>query len=441
MAMDINETRFPSWFLPLLVLAVGIAFIAADPAGLASGLAAHEFRIFRALHESGNQPRPIDSIPAEILILEAAGAALVLLVAIRQISWVIGLALATVLIAQVSSWLFYVHLGALFDTANASFVILLTAIAGIFVQPAGPARRRTPSMVRRLASQSAPAEPDQPAIVPQPAGDVLPLTTLFCGLRRPAALRRFFDDDNAAFLRLVESVMAPLMDDAATHGAWISQSDGVSFSAHWTASDKGAAADQACDAVGRMIAELAGANERMALQWPQRENPCPMLELGIGVAAGNSFAGTMRARGRSEVFLVAEDSPDAQRLCGLTERYGCAALASEGACAAVKRAYAFLEVDYIVLEPGAAPVRLYALLGNALVRTGPKFRAVATFHEHIFQSIRTRQWEKARGLIEQCRKISGANQKLYDLHLARFAWYEANPPPANWDGAFRPPLQ
>ena len=35
----------------------------------------------------------------------------------------------------------------------------------------------------------------------------------------------------------------------------------------------------------------------------------------------------------------------------------------------------------------------------------------------------------------------GASQKLYDLHLARIAYFEANPPDADWDGAFRPILK
>jgi adenylate cyclase len=82
-------------------------------------------------------------------------------------------------------------------------------------------------------------------------------------------------------------------------------------------------------------------------------------------------------------------------------------------------------------------VKLYAMLGNPLVRASPKFRALATFHEHIFQSLRTQQWEKTRDLIEQCRKLSGASQKMYDLHLARVGWFEAHPPGPDWDGAFR----
>ena len=94
-----------------------------------------------------------------------------------------------------------------------------------------------------------------------------------------------------------------------------------------------------------------------------------------------------------------------------------------------------------ITTPRDAAIKLYAMLGNPLVRASPKFRALQTFHDHILQSIQAQQWEKARGLIEQCRKLSGASQKLYDLHEARIAWYEKNPPPADWDGAFRPVLK
>jgi adenylate cyclase len=71
----------------------------------------------------------------------------------------------------------------------------------------------------------------------------------------------------------------------------------------------------------------------------------------------------------------------------------------------------------------------------------PKFRALTVFHDHLFQAIRKQNWRLARELITQCRRLSGANQALYDLHLARISYYERNPPGAEWDGAFRPILE
>jgi adenylate cyclase len=98
-------------------------------------------------------------------------------------------------------------------------------------------------------------------------------------------------------------------------------------------------------------------------------------------------------------------------------------------------------VDYIATGPGDAPVRLYALLGNPVIRASPKFRALIAFHEHIFTSLQHQQWSKARALIAQCRTLSGASQKLYDLHLTRIGYFESNPPGPEWDGAFRPILK
>jgi len=441
MTMNTDETSFPGWLPTLVVLAAAIAFIVADPAGLATRFAAHEFGAFRALYPGGNPLRRVDSIPAEILFLETVGAALVLLIAVRQFSWAMGVAFVAALAAQLSSWLLYLHLGALFDTANASIAILIAALAGLFVRPLRRAEPRNRPKVARHAPQTAPDTAETAPPAPAPAGGVLILTSLSCGLRRAAALARLFDGDAAGFLRLAESIMTPLIEDAVAHGAWISHFDGTSFSAQWAASGDGAQAYQACDSAGRMIDMLAKANERLTEQWPQGEMPCPTLEIGIGLATGKQLVGAVRARGRTEACVVAEDPASAGRIRRLSWRYGSAAIASESTAMAAKRAYAFLEIDYRVLHPGAEPVRLYALLGNALVRANPKFRAVATFHEHIFQNIRARQWEKARSLIGQCRKISGASQMLYDLHLARLVWYEANPPPQDWDGAFRPPLQ
>jgi adenylate cyclase len=438
--MNSDETSFPGWFPTLAVVAVAIAFIVADPAGLASRLATHEFGLFRALHATAGIARPVDSIPAQVLFLEAIGTALVLLISLRRYAWVVGVALVSALAAQASSWLLYIHLDALFDTANASLAIVLAGITALLVEPFCENEPRRRVTIRRRTPPAEPAGLQSPAPVPTPVADALVLTSLSCSLRHAPALGRIFDGDVAGFMRLVESVMAPLVDDAIAQGAWVSRFDGISFAAQWPAAG-GAHADQACDAAGRVIAEMARANEQLALQWPRGDHPCPTLEIGIGLASGKTLAGTMRAGGRAESCLVPQDGVTAERLGFLTERYGSAAIASETTVAAVERAHAFLEVDFVALDPGAAPVRLYALLGNALVRASPKFRAVAIFHQHIFQCIRSQQWEKARSLIEQCRKISGANPKLYNLHLDRIAWYEADPPPPDWDGAFRPPLR
>jgi adenylate cyclase len=165
------------------------------------------------------------------------------------------------------------------------------------------------------------------------------------------------------------------------------------------------------------------------------------VEIGIGISTGQAIAGGLRGHGRTAYSVNGDCTVVASRIQSLSAQYGPAVVVSEATRKASERGFAFLEVDYLTCGAQDEPVKLYAMLGNPVVRASPKFRALMTFHEHIFNSLRTQQWSKARALIEQCRKLSGASQKLYDLHLARIAYFETNPPGAEWDGAFRPILK
>jgi len=129
----------------------------------------------------------------------------------------------------------------------------------------------------------------------------------------------------------------------------------------------------------------------------------------------------------------------AEEIHALCRRYGAPLVVTEQTRQLAERGAAFLEIDSI--SDTTIPTVLYALTGNSVVRASPKFRALSVFHDHIFQAIRSQNWRVARELIAQCRRLSGANQTLYDLHLARISYYEKNPPGADWDGAFRRPLE
>jgi adenylate cyclase len=437
--MNTDDMPVPGWLPTLVVLALAIAFVVADPAGLTSAIAVDEFGLFRALHTSASPLRAIDSIPAQILLLEAVGAAIVLLIGERQFRWALIAAGATALVAQLISFLLFVNLDTLFDTANAGIWILLIAASGFYMHLFRvPEPRRRVAAIRR-AAEPVPATEEQTMPAAPPMGETLLLTSLSCGLRNAPSLARTYDGNPTGFVRLLETAMAPLVEDAGKNGAWITRFDGLSFAAQWPVTGDIAHADLACDAADRFVAAMANANETFAEQWPKGDQPCPVLEIAIGIVTGKHVIGALPAQGAG--ICAAEDDSTVDQIRYLSARYGSAVIIGESTCAAAQRGYAFLEIDYLALDPATAPVRLYALLGNALVRASPKFRAVATFHEHIFRSIASRQWEKARGLIEQCRKISSANQKLYDLHLARIGWYEANPPPPGWDGAFRSTLR
>jgi adenylate cyclase len=273
-------------------------------------------------------------------------------------------------------------------------------------------------------------------------GETRTVTSLTCGVRRFAAITESFTDDPAGFTRLVNAAIAPLIEDAIGHGGMIARFDGEGFTACWNAPlDDPEHTIHACEAANRMTVTLAEVNEQLARERRLDGTPFQPVEIGIGISMGRAIASGFTAHGRTIYSVTGDSTVMSDRICNLSSQYGPAVIVSEDARKAAQRGFAFLEVDFIAAGPRDEPIKLYAMLGNPLVRASPKFRALETFHEHIFQSLRLQQWQKARNLIDQCRKLSGASQKIYDLHMARIAYFEANPPGADWDGAFRPILK
>ena len=267
------------------------------------------------------------------------------------------------------------------------------------------------------------------------------VTCLSCGLRGMAELAARFRGDPAGFTRLLQRIMTPLTEQMLLHGGTIDGLTSNGFTAFWNAplADADHAA-HACEAANAIALTLAGINKRIAKEQRLDDAPLPAIEADIGIATGEVIAGGFHNHGREGYAIHGDAAARAARIQALSPRYGSAAIVDEMTRMTAELSFAFLEVDYIAQGTRDTPLKLYALLGNPVTRASPKFRALMTFHDHLFQALRARNWTEARALIEQSRKLSGASQTLYDLHLARIAYFEANPPAENWDGAFRPIL-
>jgi adenylate cyclase len=214
------------------------------------------------------------------------------------------------------------------------------------------------------------------------------------------------------------------------------------FSAFWNAPlDDPEHAIHACEAANAMMESIAKINEVITHERRNDGVAFAPVEIGAGLSTSQAIAGGFSAHGRTAYSVTGDCAVVASRIQEMSAQYGPAVIVGEDTRKAAERGFAFLEVDYIAAGAHDEPLKLYAMLGSPVMRASPKFRALLTFHDHIFQSLQTQQWAKARDLIEQCRKLSGASQKLYDLHLARIAYFEDNPPGPDWDGAFRPILK
>jgi adenylate cyclase len=392
----------------------------------------------------GEELKPVTTPEGELAFIAILGAALIFLF-LRGST--IGAAIVTVgaiAAAQIFAWFLFSDARLLLDAANPSLALGATFLAGIAGRRLEVNRARTllkSSFADSLSAKTISAIASKPALL-KLGGETRTVTCLSCHIRRFAGIAEAFADDPTGFTRLINTAVSPLIDDAVRHGGMIARFEGEGFTACWNAPlDDPEHAIHACEAANRMTVTLAEVNEQLGRERRLDGTAYQPVEIGIGISTGRAIAGGFTANGATIYSVTGDATVMADRIRGLSGQYGPAVIVSEDARKAAQRGFAFLEVDFIAAGPHDEPIKLYAMLGNPLVRASPKFRALETFHEHIFQSVRQQQWDKARGLIDQCRKLSGASQKIYDLHLARIGYFEANPPGSEWDGAFRPILK
>jgi adenylate cyclase len=384
--------------------------------------------------------RPAAANKAELALLLLIGLAGVF-VLVRFGVWWAGLFTALALAgAGVISWRLFSANGVLFDALGPGLGLVLVFAAGAtarLMEVAGARARLHSAFADSLSVPSIERIARNPALL-KLDGETRNVTYMVCGVRGFASLASSFRDDPVAFTRLLARVFTPLMDEALAHRGAIERISSEGFSCFWNAPlDDPEHAIHACEAASGMMEVIARINDIVTHERRIDGTALAPVEIGIGISTGTAIAGGFKSHGRTTYSAVGDCAVMASRIQTLSSTYGPAVIVSEDTRKAAERGFAFLEVDFVETGVGAGPVKLYAQLGNPVMRASPKFRALSTFHDHIFQSMRAQQWEKTRELIDQCRKLSGASQKLYDLHLSRIAWYEEHSPGPDWDGAFR----
>jgi adenylate cyclase len=425
------------------VLVLGLAALFYDQNGIVPLFAQVQRDIWVRLGAS-DIARPLWAKPAEIGFLGTAGAATIFLLLRTRTQWA-GLFVLGALVTA-----FYVALILARAQAVALDVLAPAILLGsIFAAGAGVRLYQIRVLKQELRFAFADSLPRAAIekIARDPAllsleGETRNITYLACGLRDLGELAVPFRDDPKNFTRLLEDILTPLMGEILHHGGVIDRLTTDGFTAYWNAPlDDAEHAAHACEAANGMMAVVTRANEDLTARYRRGGPDLPPVEIGIGIATGPVIAGGFGRHGRLRYGVNGDAVRLASLLQALSRNYGPAVIATEETQQRAAQGFAFLEVDYVAQGYSDPPIRLYAMLDSRNARASPKIRALVAFHEHIFQCLRNQHWDKARALVEQCSRLSGACQTLYELYLARIRHLESNPPGPGWDGAFRPALK
>ena len=100
---------------------------------------------------------------------------------------------------------------------------------------------------------------------------------------------------------------------------------------------------------------------------------------------------------------------------------------------------AFLEIDLLQVSGRRAVTRIYTLLGDEQVASSDAFKRQVEAHRAFLEVYRDRQWAEAERRVRTLAQEYVELRELYGTYLARLERYAIDPPPPDWDGAYRAP--
>jgi len=294
-----------------------------------------------------------------------------------------------------------------------------------FIQSAF-ARYLNPHYVRQLASN--------PGLL-KLGGEMREMTLMFCDIRGFTTLsERFNAHDLTRFLNSFLTPMTTIIRDA---GGTVDKYMGDAIMAFWNAPlEDPAHAENACRAALAMRGELARLNARWQADAAAQGELFDEVKIGIGLNTGECCVGNLGSDQQFNYSVIGDDVNLCSRLEGQTKTYGVDIVIGEKT-AAEAPAFATIELDLIRVKGKTRPVHIYALIGDETAAIEPALSALTVQHDAMLGAYRARNWAEARARLRACRaQAPHSLQALYDLYGERIAAFEADPPPADWDGVF-----
>ncbi len=381
--------------------------------------------------------RPSWALPAEQVYLLLTGALLLALLVAVGNWWAVAFGLVAMGGAAAGGWFGFTNKLWLLDPALPIFGLASVLLMGSAMNIMR--RNATDRFIRaqftdRLPSGHVSKLVRNPQLA-SPAGRRVELTAMSADVRGFHRVAEPFGADAEGLAKLVTSIHAPLAKCVRKHDGMLDRYVGGGLTAIWNAPlEREEHTAQACHAALRMVAELEPVNRELETQAQKAHRPYIPVSMSIGIERGNAIVGNLGADTQYDFSAIGGAVNEAHMLQRLSRRYGPAIIVGAEARDEVKSRFALLEIDQLRLDGRLDPWRVYALLGDPIMRASPKFRALDEAHTALFKAYRAREWKHARQIIAECRKLSGSIPTLYDLYEERIARFEQTPPPEGWDG-------
>ena len=262
------------------------------------------------------------------------------------------------------------------------------------------------------------------------------ITVMFTDVRGFTQISEQFDP--AGLTRFMNRFLTPMTDLIQARRGTIDKYMGDAIMAFWNAPfDVDRHAARACEAAIAMQAHLATLNAEWQAEAEAEGRRHIPVAIGIGLNTGQATVGNFGSAQRLTYSCLGDEVNLASRLEGQCKIYGVGIAVGENTCRAVAD-FATLELDLILVKGKTRPVRMYALLGDALTAGNVAYRRLVERQADFLALYRRGAFAEAMPAIDACvvaAEALGWRQGYYEMMRARVDGLVDDSPP-DWNGVY-----
>jgi adenylate cyclase len=384
---------------------------------------------------------PNYAIGAELVIAVLLGLAII--VAAPMLPAAIVLALGALLIVGLvgMSWYFFVEHNLLIDFTypliSSWLIYLVLTFVNYFREQQQQKQIRSafgfylsPPLVEQLAKS-----PEKLVL----GGEERRMTILFSDVRGFTTISEHYKDDPQGLTRLMNRFLTPLTNAIIDRKGTIDKYIGDAIMAFWNAPlDDNEHEANACDAALAMLAQAEVLNVELKREAEANGGVYMPLRIGVGLNSGPCVVGNMGSDFRFNYSVLGDTVNLASRLESRTKDYRLSLVIGSRTAERAKERFAVMEIDLIQVKGKKQPETVFTVLGRAEVAEDPRCGELVDLNAQLLAIYRKQQWDEAKTLIARCRELANGFgvDGLYEMYLDRIEVYQADPPPADWNGVY-----
>ena len=259
------------------------------------------------------------------------------------------------------------------------------------------------------------------------------MTVLFCDMQGFTSLSEGMTPQG--LVKVMNHYLSTMSGPIRSHRGIIDKYIGDAIMAYWGPpfTEDGEQAQLACLAAIEMTHRGVALRTELPELLGVRTIPSDCT-IRIGIATGEVLVGSIGSEFMMSYTVMGDAVNLASRLEGANKVYGSASLASEPTIRAAGDAIEFREIDRLVVVGQTSTEAVFEIMG----RQGELDDKRLLLREHYAEGLaayRARRWNDARrafGAALEAIPGDGPSMAL----AQRVQYLEANPPPADWDGAW-----